>query len=126
MTRSYGGWSAVLSLRRSQDKAAWDQRILGTGDFVERVLRESEEGMDHRISAAERDKRIRSVVDEECEKGEVEFEELRMGSRRGRIPRVRWEIAKSLVKELGVSLAETARLLGVSTSAICRIMKTTT
>jgi len=126
MVRSYGGWSAVLSLRRSRDKIAWDERILGTGDFVERVLRESGEGMGHRISRAERDKRIRGVMEEECREGEVEIEELRMGSRRGEIPRVRSEIAKRLVKELGMSLAEAARLLGVSTSAICRIMKTNT
>jgi hypothetical protein len=57
-------------------------------------------------------------------KGEVEFEELRMGSRRGKIPRVRSDIAKRLVKELGLSLAEAACQLGVYTSAICRIMKT--
>jgi putative transposase len=124
MVRSYGGWSAVMSLRRTQEKTAWDQRILGTGDFVERVLRESEEGMGYRIRPAERDKKIRSVMEEECLKGEVEFEELRMGSRRGKIPKVRSDIAKRLVKELGMSLAEAARLLGVCTSAICRIMKT--
>jgi putative transposase len=100
------------------------ERILRTGDFVERVLRESEEGMGYRIRPAERDKRIRSVMEEECRKGEVEFEELRMGSRRGKIPRVRSDIAKRLVKELGMSLAEAARLLGVCTSAICRVMKT--
>jgi hypothetical protein len=44
------------------------ERILGTGDFVERVLRESEGGMGYRIRPAERDKRVRSVMEEECGK----------------------------------------------------------
>jgi predicted transcriptional regulator len=45
-----------------------------------------------------------------------------MGSRRGSVPRVRSEIAERLVKELGMSLAAAARLLGVSTSAISKIL----
>jgi predicted transcriptional regulator len=39
-----------------------------------------------------------------------------------RIPEVRSEIAERLVKELGMSLAGTARLLGASTSAISEIL----
>jgi predicted transcriptional regulator len=39
-----------------------------------------------------------------------------------RITRVRAEIAERLVKELGMSLAEVARLSGVSTSAISKIL----
>lgn len=123
VARSYGGWSAVLSLRKSHDKIAGDQRILGTGDFVQRVLSESGEPLRHRFSPAERSKRIEALLKEECQKGKIELEEVQMGSRRGEIPRVRLEIAKRLVKELGMSLAGVARLLGISTSAISKIMK---
>jgi len=123
VVRSYGGWSAVLSLRRSLERTRGDQRILGTGDFVERVLRESEETVRHRFRPLGRSKRIETILKEACEKGKIEFEELRMGSRRGEIPRVRSEIAHQLVKELGMSLAEVARLLGVSTSAISKLMQ---
>ena len=48
---------------------------------------------------------------------------MNQGSRRGRIPRVRSEVAEGLVKELEMSLAEVARLLGVSTSAISKILR---
>jgi len=126
VVRSYGGWSAVLSLRKSWERISGDQRILGAGDFVERVLRESEEPLRHRFSHAERSKRIETILKEECEKGKIELGELRMGSRRGEIPRVRSEISQQLVKTLGISLAEVARLLGVSTSAISKIMQRST
>lgn len=121
--RSYGGWSAVLSLRKSEGRITGDQRILGTGDFVEKVLSESGEPLRRRFSPGERSNRIRNILVEECQKGKIELEELRMGSRRGEIPRVRSEIAQRLIRELGVSLAEVARLSGVSTSAISKIMK---
>jgi DNA invertase Pin-like site-specific DNA recombinase len=54
--------------------------------------------------------------------GAVGFRE-QMGSRRWEISRVRSEVAQQLVRELGVSLAEVARLLGVSTSAISKILQ---
>ena len=123
VVRSYGGWSAVLSLRKSLKRMRGDQRILGTGDFIERVLRESEEPLRHRFSPVGRSKRIEAILKGECERGEIGLEELRMGSRRGEIPRVRTEIAQQLVRELGMSLAEAARLLGVSTSAVSKIMQ---
>jgi len=123
VVRSYGGWSAVLSLRRSQERISGDQRILGTGDFVERVLSESGEPLRNRPSPLERSRRIETILKEECEKGKIELGELRMGSRRWEISQVRSEIAQQLVRILGMPLAEVARLLGVSTSAISKILQ---
>jgi len=40
----------------------------------------------------------------------------------GQDPQVRSEIVERLVKELGMSLAEAVRLLGISTSAISKIL----
>jgi len=122
VVRSYGGWSAVLSLRKSRENIGGDQRILGPGDFVERVLSDSERPLRYRYSSVERRKRVEAILNDECRKGDIELKELQMGSRRGRIPQVRSTIAQQLVRKLGMSLAEVARLLGVSTSAISRIM----
>ena len=123
VVRSYGGWSAVLSLRKTPERVSGDQRILGTEEFVERVLSESGEPLRYKPDPLERSKRIETILKEECQKGKIEFEELRMGSRRVGISRVRSEIAQRLVRELGVSLADVARLLGVSTSAISKILQ---
>jgi putative transposase len=123
VVRSYGGWSAVLSLRRTEERISGDERILGTGDFVERVLSESEEALQGRFRPADRHRKIETILKEQSQRGKIELEELRRGSRRGKIPRVRLEIARQLVKELGMSLAEAARLFGVSTSAISKMMQ---
>jgi putative transposase len=52
----------------------------------------------------------------------VDIDELRGGSRRGGIPALRVRLATELVAEHGLTLAETARQLGVSTSAISKIL----
>ena len=54
----------------------------------------------------------------------VPTEKIKGGSRRRKASRVRARIAIGLVKKHGVSLAEAARQLGVSTSAISNILKT--
>jgi hypothetical protein len=38
LVRSLGGWSEVLSLRRQSKRELSDERILGSGAFVERML----------------------------------------------------------------------------------------
>ncbi len=48
---------------------------------------------------------------------------MRTGSRRRAVARLRRVVAERLVATLGLSLADTARELGVSTSAICRVVR---
>jgi len=49
--------------------------------------------------------------------------EIQSGSRRGKTPKNRSDLAYQLVTEYGVTLAETGRQLGVSTSAISKILE---
>jgi len=43
LVRSVGGWKELLSLRKSDQKWLGDERILGDSDFVNTILKESEE-----------------------------------------------------------------------------------
>jgi DNA-binding MarR family transcriptional regulator len=59
-------------------------------------------------------------IDQACEKEGINSRELRTGSRRGCISQVRLQIAYQLVQDYGIPLAEVARQLRVSTSAISK------
>jgi winged helix-turn-helix DNA-binding protein len=48
------------------------------------------------------------------------FTELRSGRRHGEIPAVTAEVSRKLVEDYGITIAEIARQLGVSTSAISK------
>jgi len=123
LVRSYGGWSAVLSLRRKGKEAeTTDARVLGKGDFVEQVLREGARWNPHPMKQKEWRRRIGKIIEDRCLEKGVNVEEVRMGSRRGQIPEVRAEIVEELVKKLGVPLAEIARVVGISTSAVSKIL----
>jgi putative transposase len=121
LVRTLGGWSQVLSLRRSKDKLLSDERILGGGEFVERIIGEAESKIRRQISLDKRGIIAETTVLEMCKKEGIKAEELKGGGRRGRIPQIRSRLAINLVEVHGLTLAEAGRKLGVSTSAISKI-----
>ena len=66
---------------------------------------------------------IDEYMDKLCKNAGISVKALRSGSRRKEVSSLRAEIAMGLVKEHGVALAEVARRVGVSTSAVSKILK---
>lgn len=120
LIRSLGGWSEVLSLRRNGKRVLTDERILGSGDFVEGILAEADERLKYQLRGNRIRENLPGFIDQACEREGINAKELRMGSRRGRISQVRLQIAYQLVDDYGIPLAEVARQLGVCTSAISK------
>ena len=118
LIRSKGGWSQVLSARRSGRKEEFDERILGGGDFVNVILKEAEEKTKHQIKLRRSGKTLAGIIEEECKKERISQNELKGGGRRRKISAIRATTAKRGLDELGLSLAEIARHLGVTTSSI--------
>jgi hypothetical protein len=122
LIRSLGGWSAVKALRRSGDRELSDERILGSGEFVERIIKEAEAKIKYQFSVNEHPEKINEFIVKVCKNEKISIEELRGGGRRREVSKVRAQIAIGLVETYGVSLAEVARQLGVTTSAVSRII----
>jgi len=122
LIRSAGGWSEVKALRRigTQEKA--DERILGSGPFVAQILDEADLTKKYRLANLDREKMATDLIENYCEGSEISMQALSGGSRRRHISKVRRELVCRLTEDLGLSFAETARLLGVSTSAVAKIM----
>ena len=125
LTRSGGEWFAVRSQRSRGPRELFDERILGSGEFVERVLRDADTRALRQHVARKRNRYAERVVLEQCKKNGVSLTELRSGSRRGRVPTVRTKIVRSLVENYGVAVAEIARQVGISTSGVSKILTRT-
>ena len=121
-SRSAGEWFAVKSQRQRGVRASSDERILGSGEFVERVLREADARMLRQSTLRKTKRHAERVVAEACKKNGVSLTELRSGSRRGKLPAVRGKIVQGLVEAYGVPIAEVARQVGISTSGVSKIL----
>ncbi len=111
LMRSQGGWSRVESLRREGLKEQSDDRILGSGEFVERIVQEADEIQRRGFSHRENRQKAAEFLQQACRDGGINLAELQAGARRGNIPVIRSKIAHHLVAEFGMTLAESARRL---------------
>jgi len=118
LLRSLGGWAALRAVRRRAERVLGDPRILGSGAFVERLLAAGDARQQTQQARAHRLRQAQALIRRRCRQAQVGLAELQMGSRRHRITAVRSQLAVHLVTHLGLSLAEAARQLGISTSAI--------
>ena len=83
LIRSMGGWFEVFSLRRSGNKQASDQRILGDGDFVSQVFDEMDDLGRENLRLPTRKMDLATLAEKICAVHGIHAGELRSGSRRG-------------------------------------------
>ena len=84
------------------------------------ILKEAEEKARRQVKVRRTDKNLIKIIEEECKKGRASGNELRGGSRRRKVSTVRARIAKRGLEELGLSMAEIARHVGVTTASIAK------
>lgn len=118
LIRSKGGWSEVKAMRRTGVREKSDERVLGSGKFVKKLIQQSAKFKKRRFSPGENLKRALLLIDKTCKKEGISVEALKRGNRQHEVSKVRSKLAHKFVKELGLSLIETGHQLGVSGSAI--------
>jgi len=126
LVRSMGGWSQVASMRKLGHKELSDERILGSGDFVNEVINEANKVLRYQFTGRALSEKIDQYIKELCQKEGVNIAELRSGSRRPKVSKLRRRLSTELVERYGAPLAEIARHVGVSTSAISKAIKRAT
>ncbi len=120
LIRSLGGWAQVVSLRRKGNKAAHDDRILGSGEFVEGLLSEADKRERDTLRLRGKVQDLGSLARRIGKREGVGELELRSGGRRGKVSRARRLFCQVAVGQMGYPAAEVARFLGVTTSAVVR------
>jgi len=118
LIRSMGGWSEVLSLRRRGEKTVSDERILGSGEFIEQLLSEAEEKAKETLGWRGRVPSLQTLLSKVSKRDGVEEKKVRGGDRRGSVVGVRKLFCQIAVRRLGYSGAAVARFLGVTTSLV--------
>jgi len=122
LIRTLGGWAEVKALRSRGDQVLADPRILGAGPFVEQLLVHDEGRLRRMHAIGERSTQAEELIRRTCTSAGIDRGELQLGGRRRGVAKVRAKLARQLVGELGMTLAEAARRLGVSTSGIAKIL----
>jgi predicted HTH domain antitoxin len=110
-------------MRKIKVRELADERILGSGDFVEGIIEEAEQNFKRSFKNNLSFTEIETLILKTCKASGVHIDELRSGGRRKEVSTIRSKLTIDLVQRRGVSLSETARHMGVSTSAIGNLLK---
>jgi REP element-mobilizing transposase RayT len=114
LVRSLGGWAEVRAIRQRADRVVTDERILGSGPFVARMLAAGDARQQTQQARVQRLRQAQAILRQRCRREQVGLEELRMGSRRRRMAAVRARLAVYLVTRLGLSTSGIAKAVATA------------
>jgi putative transposase len=123
LIRSAGGWRAVKEAYRDGIRLTSDERILGSSEFVETVLRQSGEAYDRRMQIQSAGIDLSGVIAAVCRSFNLDEKELASPTKRLKIAHARALVSHIATRDLSISGSEVARRLNVDRSAVSRAVQ---
>lgn len=118
LIRSAGGWSSVKSLRKMGEYQKGDERILGSGDFVEEALAQAEESLERRYRLKAKGYEFGKIVHRVAEVTGLRAAEVLSPGKYKKVITARSILCYWGVRELGMSQEELSRRLRISQPAV--------
>jgi REP element-mobilizing transposase RayT len=120
LIRSVGGWAALEDYRKGGRRIKGDERILGSSDFVERVLEAAEENFEERMLIRPRGPNLNDLIKMVAEHFHIDSEDIMTTSKERKISGARAVLCYLGTRKLMISCADIARELNISPSTVSR------
>jgi hypothetical protein len=120
LLRSVGGWFKLKDLRDSGIRIKGDERILGSSDFVERVLKKADEELSQKYRLQASGIGLEELLNRVAQYYEVDPDSLKTASKESTITKARTLLCYLTVRKLMISCADVARALNISPATVSR------
>ena len=121
LLRTAGGWSALRASRDAGKRVMGDERILGSSDFVDSVLKRANEQYEQKTLALAKGIDLNKLFISVCEYFNMEPEPIKSSTRGRIVARIRSIICCLAVDHLMINGREVARALKLSPSAVSKL-----
>jgi hypothetical protein len=118
LLRSAGGWEGVKALREEKVYQRNDERILGDGDFVGRVLALANEAMERRYALKAHGVDLSAIASRVSAVLGVKPEDVWAEGKYRHIVKARSLLCYWAVRELGVPMSSLSQKLGISIPSV--------
>jgi REP element-mobilizing transposase RayT len=114
LLRSVGGWAALQELRDAGIRIKADERILGSADFVDSVLKKADEQLEEKYRLQAGGICLETLIDKVAHHSSIDPENLKSASKERTITQARRILCYLAVRKLGYTCSDVARTLGIS------------
>ncbi|MEA1949455.1 MAG: transposase, partial [Thermodesulfobacteriota bacterium] len=121
LVRSSGGWSALKAIRSTGLRAVSDERILGSSDFVDSVLKQANEEYEKKTFAIAKGLNLDKLIAAVANHFEIDPSLLASSSRQRTVAHARSIICAIAEDKLKISGANVASMLSLSPSAVSKL-----
>lgn len=118
LRRSAGGWQKVLELKKAKEYWRSDERVLGDSDFVESMLKISNEALSQKEKLKKEGWNIHKLVKRASELLGINNEDIARRGRQDNVSKARSLVAYWGRKELGLSGTELAEYFKISKQSV--------
>ena len=119
LIRSLGGWTEVRKYGlKGQDHIKSDERILGESDFVTDILSKADEKFEHKYELKRLGYDLDQIAARVAEIYGIERDDIFLKGKQQERVKARSLFCFWAVRELGISLTELARRLGISVAGV--------
>jgi chromosomal replication initiation ATPase DnaA len=117
-----GGWDKVVALRRGRERWAYDERVLGSSDFIEEIWKEAQRAgsMMRETGATDVTASLENLLTSVAEQYGLKVAELSSGSRRREVVEARGVVSYVAVRIGGLGPTRLGTLLHVSRQSVLR------
>lgn len=123
LLRSVGGWSSLKAHRREGTRIKGDERILGSGDFVEKVLELAGEELEQRTRFQASGISLDDLVSSVADYYGLKAEKLMTASKEPILVKARSALCYIAVRKLMLSGRQVALKLNISSSAVSKAIR---
>jgi REP element-mobilizing transposase RayT len=120
LLRSVGGWAKLRGFSDMGVRIKGDERILGSSDFVERVLKQADEQLEERYRLQVKVTSLAALVDKVAHHYEIEPEDLKSASKKRVITNARRALCYIAVRKLGYKCTDISKAAGIDATTASR------
>jgi REP element-mobilizing transposase RayT len=114
LLRSVGGWAELKEFRDSGVRIKGDERLLGSSDFVERVLKQADEQLKAKYRLQASGISLPVLIEKVAHHFRIEPENLKSASKERAVTQARRVLCYIAVRKMGCRCADVANAVGIS------------
>ena len=120
LLRSVGGWAKLRGFSDIGVRIKGDERILGSSDFVERVLKQADEQLEEKYRLQANVTSLAAVVDKVAHCYKIEPEDLKSASKERLVTHARRALCFLAVRKLGYKCTDVCKTLEIKAVTVSK------